>query len=664
MAIKIAPEILDEGLDWWVCEDETLAATQLCTDVSQINNYQTWRRVACMRYGQVFAGHSDGDGLLSASDSSGAPITLPRNVTRQAVNTVLPKVAKHRPMPQILTDHGNWSQQKRARKCTEFLNGEYDQQQIFEVHWGVAVRDALVFTDGLTRVDDVEDCIQVERVFPWEWFIDSFDGRYGMPRCAWHVRTMDLEEALVRYGKVDSKNEDDDEEKARARCAALRAAATTTFDPNWDVSDQYSSTRRRVRITDAWHLCSDRRAHASVKPKDHECTGRHMAVIQNSGHVLFDEVWEEQVFPVVQLNFQEPLAGSRGIGLVRQMEPWQDRITNQSDKVDDAHRIGGGVMIMKQSGSGVVEAQISNEGPVMIVEYDGGTMPQAQVLPTCDPSVYQREQDLPMQALSEQGISLQSAAGMKHPGVNSGIGIETIDDIEDERWTMFGRAAEKWSMQIGKRFLACARRIAKREGEYAVQVKMSDKGSLTRLTWSQVSLNDFQVRVFPSSVLPQQVGNRLDKLWMMFNAGIIDRLTFLQQMGAPDLNAEIDIVTAMRLNIDEKLQGVIDAETTTELRIAVAHALPSSYLDFKWMQLRAQLRIMQEESKGCPQENISALRNICDACQVLIEGETPAPAAAQPLAPGLQSGAPPGATPPPVAGVPMPMNPHMQTGTA
>src|SRR5438309_1713676 len=77
--------------------------------------------------------------------------------------------------------------------------------------------------------------------------------------------------------------------------------------------------------------------------------------------------------------------------------------------------------------------------------------------------------------------------------------------------------------------------IATRHGEYSIQVKMRDD-SLIRIAWADVSMNDFQIRVFPSSVLPQQPSNRLQKLQTLFDAGIIDRQTFLQQLGAPDLN--------------------------------------------------------------------------------------------------------------------------------
>ena len=140
---------------------------------------------------------------------------------------------------------------------------------------------------------------------------------------------------------------------------------------------------------------------------------------------------------------------------------------------------------------------------------------------------------MPVDALNEMGISMQSAGGQKHPGINAAVAIEAIDDIEDEHWVPFGRNAENWSMSVAKLMIRSASTIATRHGEYSIQVKMRDD-SLIRIAWADVSMNDFQIRVFPSSVLPQQPSNRLQKLQTLFDAGIIDRQTFLQQLGAPD----------------------------------------------------------------------------------------------------------------------------------
>src|SRR5204862_710780 len=80
------------------------------------------------------------------------PATLPYNVCRGAVDTLQAKIAKHRPLPQCLTQRGNWKVQKRAKKMTQFLEGEFYRQRIYERHAAMIVRDALIFGRGCLMV--------------------------------------------------------------------------------------------------------------------------------------------------------------------------------------------------------------------------------------------------------------------------------------------------------------------------------------------------------------------------------------------------------------------------------------------------------------------------------------------------------------------------------
>lgn len=661
MAIRTAHAMLPEDEDWWSEENTDRAGALLTSDARRINEAQTWRQRTAQRLSAKFAGHPDGDGVNSNCELAGTAVTTTRNVIRQAVTTVHPKVSKHRPLPQMMSTAGSWKDQKRAKKATQYLDGIYDKQSVFETHWQTDTRDALIYGDGNTVAFQDGPTIITQHILWWELLFDAFDARDGDPRCAYWVHTVDLGIALQRWGTRQSKkgaykeSEIERDERLKIR-ADLRDASTSTPDPNWDIEGQFTSIRKKVRVVQGWHLCDNVAAHKQKKMPKHECNGRHRIAILGNESLVFDEPWEWDVFPFARVYCDAPLAGVRGSGLARGLEGWQTRITNQADKVDDAHRMLGFVAMMMNDTSGIVTTEFSNDGPMCFVKFSGAVPPQPVPIPVLADGVYQRERDMPGDALNEKGISLQSAAGQKHPGVNSGIGIETIDDIEDEHWVPFGRAAESWSLQLARMYLRLAAKIAKEFGEYEVQVKMGD--NIVHLKWADVSLNDFQVRVFPSSVLPQQVGNRLEKLKMLFEAGLIDRQVFLQQLGAPDLSAELDLITAVRINIDEKLEGILDAETPEQIAIALQRAQPNSYLDFKWMQLRAQQRLMKAETDGAPEENLEALRNICDACEHMkdeerIKNQTQQPAMPSPVPSGPEAGAmPPGGA----GGPPMPMN--------
>jgi len=610
---------------WWTAADGD-AATAVNTVVNHIRARASWRREADKLHAVMYAGGSgSADMLLDGRYSYHYdPASHPRNVARQAVDTLCAKVAKHRPLPQCLTSRGNWKQQKRARKMTQFLEGVFYQTKIFERHTSAWVRDAGIFGRGALKVCRQGKAIRVERVHPWELLIDDWDARYGEPRNIYHVRTVDVGVALAMYGDSEEKRE------------AILSASSMTKSDEWDWDGGTDSTVLRVRLVEAWHLCSDDESHGDAKEVKHECSGRHVVTALGSNVCLVNEEWGESLFPFAILNYSEPLAGYWGIGVCEHLEGWQLAINEQFDKVQEGHHMLGGGIILTTTDSDIVDSDFTN-GNVQIIKHNPGRPPQFVTPQPVNPQVYTRERDMPQDALAEVGLNMMSTAGMKQPGINSGVAINAIDDIEDERHIVFGRAYEAACLTLARLFLRAAANIAKEEGEMAVQVPM--KKGLLPLKWADVKLEDFQIRVFPTSMLPQQLGARLEKLKMLFDAQLIDRQTFLQQLDAPDLSAEMDLETADRLNIDEKLEAILDAETAEELTKAANQATPSSYINFRWAQRRAQQRLNEAETDDPDREpNLDAMRDFIAQCKTLIDEE--------------EAKAMPGATPPP-AGEPM-----------
>lgn len=637
-----------QDTQWWLQEGPANdAASKLTTVVRHIRDRAVWRREADVFHAKLYAGGPGAAGIEphEAGVTYGwEPSKLPRNVCRQGVDTLQAKVAKHRPLPQCLTSRGKWAEQKRARKQTQYLEGVFHQTRFFEKHSPMGVRDAGIFGRGIVKIFDEGDFARVERVLPTELLVDDWDARYGDPRSIYQVRTLDVGVCIAKYGR---KREGETEEDAKKRREAIYDSATASKDDEWDWISAIDSTVLRVRIVEAYHLCDDEVAHAHIKPSKHECTGRRVIAILD-GVELENEAWEEDCFPYAILNFCEPLAGFWGSGMVEQLTGWQLAINEQFERVQEGHHMLGGGMILAPLGSDCVPSAFNN-GPVPIIEHNPGKPPQFVTPAPVHPAVYQRERDMPVDALGEVGLSQQSVQSVKQPGVEAAIAIQTLDDIESERHIIFGRAYESWCLTIARLFIRCAIRIAKRSGDMAVGVPM--KGGILDLKWSDVSLNDFQLRVFPTSLLPQQLGARLEKLKMLFEAQLIDRQTFLQQLDAPDLAAELDLETADRVNIDEKLEAIRDADED-ELDEVAARCMPSQYQNFRWAQKRAQQVLNKAESDGCPEANLDAIREFIDECQVLIDNEEakqPLDPNASPIVPGT----------PPAPGMPPPMPPGM-----
>lgn len=646
-------------VDWWCEDDPKECGSMLSSIVSQIRQRHSWRYDADVLHAGLYAGNANCGGVIMTpgGDFQYAPSTKPRNVCRMAVDTFQAEISEHRPLPQCQTSKGNWSDQKRARKMTQFIEGMFYHAKVYERAAPMAVRDAGIFGRGVVKVCRAgKKRVAVERVFPWEYLVDEWDARYGEPRNFYQIRTLDLGRALAIYGK---KRKDETDEEHEARVEAIRRAATSTPTDEWTWQGEADTTVVRVRLVEAYHLCDDIDAHDD--DEDHECTGMRVIAILG-GTVLEREPFTWSEGPYAVYNYSEPLAGAIGMGLCEMLEGWQERIDTRSDTVDEAMRAIGGAIFVADNNCDIPDAKFQNGGIVILKKRPGSVVTAITPAPI-NPSIIQSEENGPQQALSEFGYSQTSTQGTKQPGINSGVAINAMDDIEKGRHLPQGRQYETWNLDVARKGLLVTRDIADDIGELEVEVPM--KKGLLPIKWSDVKLEKFQLRVFPTSALPTQLGARLEFLKMLFDAQLIDRSTFLQQLGGPDTGWELDMETADRLNIDEKLEAICDAESDGELEFASQQATPSNYQNPQWAMKRGQQRYNNGQVEGMPEANLAKLREFMDLCDSVIEKKKLTDAAAAPGASMLPPGAPmgqpgmPAGLTPDMSATGMPMQPPM-----
>lgn len=607
---------------WWAADEGDVHGA-LTSVVRHIKMSQQWRRDADEYHAELYAGGPGGAGIRGMSGATEyVPARLPYNVARGAADTLVSKVAKHRPLPQVLTTRGNWGQQKRARKMSQFIEGQFYHQRIFEKKAQVLVRDAAVFGRGLLKIWAEGKTVMTERTQPWELHTDEWDSRYGDPRNLYHLRTVDVGVLIERFGR------DEDGEFDEEICKAIEEAGDIDDHQNVEMS-AYDPTVDRTHVVEAWHLPSGPDA------KD----GRHVIAIL--GRTLLDEPWERNYFPFAMLGYSSPISGYWPQGLVEQLEGFVYEINMMAEKVSESHATIGGCIVAIPSNSGITDTHLIN-GVGYGLRHNPGAAPTFFNPEPVHPATYQRLRDLPQEALADVGLSQMSTQSLKPAGIDSGIGLQTLDDIETERFVIFGRAYEAWCLDIARQFVDCAAEIARNEGEYAVEVPL--KGGMLPLSWKDVTIDDFELKVFSTSTLPQQPAARLDRLQALFDAGVVDRAVFLRELDAPELSAELDMETADKLLTDEMLEAMLENDDAED---PDAYKMPTPYQDLVWSGRRAQQRLNKAEVDGAPEENLDLLRRFIVECKLLDKKMNPPPPPPPPP--------PMGGPPPPMEGPPPPM---------
>jgi hypothetical protein len=579
-------------------------------------------------------------GLYCASDKPGVkgnsrrgyeygPATLPYNLCRSAVDTLQTKIAKHRPLPQVLTQRGNWKNQKRAKKMAQFLEGEFYRQRIYEQHAKSIIRDALIFGRGALKVWSEGRRIKVERAHPWELFADEWDARYGSPRNLYHCRSVDKGVLKETYARTESGG------WKKSILESIETAGRFDLDDHW--ASNGGCTVDRIDIIEAWHLCDRPEEHAQAEdleepsdeepdpktgepraqgdqPAKHKCTGRH--VVATTSGTLIDEPWEYDYFPYVVLNYNEAVVGVWGHGLVEQLEGYQYEINQSSERLSEMFHLSG-VMVAVPDTAKITDQSIRNG--IHILRHAAGGKPEVHQMDLVNEHVRIRPRELTEDGLNDAGLSQMSVQSQKPTGIDSGIGLQTLDDIETERFMVFGRAYETWNVELGRRFIDCAKQIAAAYGDHAVSVPM--KGGLLSLRWNDVYVDGVELRAFPTSLLPTQPAARLERLVMLWERQVpgFDSEAVLRHMDNPDIQGAIDEQLSAKFVVDEMIEKMLEAEE--EEGEAAAYVAPTAYQPWQWAAERAQAKLNKATLDGVPEFNAELLRQYIRHCEKMIDDD-------------------------------------------
>ena len=169
---------------WWKLE-KNKAHEAIFPYIRFLNTEQSYRQADNFKHMKLY-GSQELYGLR-AYHGARAETTNPvlnrvtLNIIQSMIDTVVSKIAKNKPKPTFLTEGGNWSQQSRAKKLTQFLEGQFQAVDFYEKA-ARAFLDSCIFGTGVLKVFTQNGKIEVERVFVDEIVIDDKESFYGEPR--------------------------------------------------------------------------------------------------------------------------------------------------------------------------------------------------------------------------------------------------------------------------------------------------------------------------------------------------------------------------------------------------------------------------------------------------------------------------------------------------
>lgn len=540
--------------------------------------------------------------------------SVTENGIASVVDTATALIAVNRPRTVFMTDGAEWSAQQRAKKLTKWNTGMYDQLKVYPL--GVRVfKDACIQGVGLGKVVSANDRPVVERVHVDSVIVDEQEAMDCPPRQMHQRRYVDRAILKAMYP-------DHAETIEKANAANARMASSTR-------------ATNLLEVLESWHLPSEEGA----------TDGAHAVCIE--GECLFYEAWEKDYFPFVVYHWNQPEKGWYGQGIVEPLTGLQIQLNHLNKFIRKCQNLIARPDIYGAFDQRMPDAFFENNVGRFFRTKDGKPptfyTPQALNAETYNERRYVVER---MFALA--GVGEMTAQGKKQPGLDAGVAIRAVNDIQAGRFGIQAEGFEDWHIELSKRLTWVMKDISE-AGRQKLVVAFKAKRFTETIDWASVDPKEdaFRVDVEASSLLSRTPAGRKQDAMDLLQVGAIDKSEFLYLMDDPDLERIQDFK-----NVARKY-----AEYAIEKTNEGTYVPPEPFEDLDLAQKLGQLARQMAKLDGAPEEILELHQQRIDAARALADqakDEATAKAAAA---------MPPAAMPmDPSMGAPMGMDPMAQGG--
>jgi hypothetical protein len=566
---------------WWKSEDGR-AYESIFPYIKHLNNEQGYRQADNFKNMRLY-GSQELYGMRSYAGSRGENsnpvqnrITL--NIVQSMVDTVVSKISKNKPKPTFLTEGGDWSQQSRAKKLTQFLEGQFQSTEFYEKA-ARAFLDSCIFGTGALKIFTQDGKIKVERVFIDEIILDDKESLYGEPRQMHQHKMIHKDVLKDMFPKFKE---------------AIELAGKPPIQSYGTPNDQSTDM---VMVVESWHLQSGPDAG----------DGKHVISIENED--LFSEEYTKDYFPFVFWRWGIRPLGFFGQGLSEQLTGLQLEINKILKTIQISMHLVSVPKVFVEASSKIVSSQLDNKIGA-IIKY-AGTPPTPGQLGVIPPELFAHLDRLYSRAYEIAGVSQLSATAQKPSGLNSGKALREYNDLETERFMSVAQRYEKVFLDAGRIMISLAKDLdAELDTHYEVKVK--GKKFLKTIKWKEVDMEEDQyvMSLFPTSALSSTPAGRLQDIQELIQAGFVSREDAMKLLDFPDLQGFYNYETAPGEDIDMVIEKIVEDSD---------YMTPEPYQNLEYGIQKMQKAYLLFRSQNLPESKLELIRRWIEDANALIE---------------------------------------------
>jgi hypothetical protein len=210
------------------------------------------------------------------------------------------------------------------------------------------------------------------------------------------------------------------------------------------------------------------------------------------------------------------------------------------------------------------------------------------------------------------GISQLSATSKKPAGLESGIALQTVLDVETRRFAVPSKEWESAAKRSAEKFIEVAKRIHK--DEKPLKVFYRGKDFVKTINWADVNMKDDQyvLQVWPTNLLPKTPSGKLDAVDKLIQRGMVDQRQGLALLDFPDIERFRSLETAPMDDIDAAISAML---------VDGKYMQPLEYQDLQLGLQRVTFALTRAKLDGAPEDRLELLERWLDEATSMLQPE-------------------------------------------
>ena len=401
------------------------------------------------------------------------------NIIKSCIDTLTSKIAQSKVRPFFNTQNGTFKDIQTVKQAQAFFDLYYDLQNVNK-KVSEAFRDACIFEKGVIYVDP--ETKQIIKALPWQVYLRPAEVTYNKITRVYYERrdypTTLLDEKLVKKAKVENND----------YC-------------NYGV---YYDTFNHIKA----ELIDDR--------------------------VVNVQTYKPDRVPFIFLHYCSPIIGDTSQSIVDMLNSIQLEIDNLMMKIKDASQLNPALTFCVPKGSSVKTSQLNNRVG-QILEYNATPNMTGSPVTVATPAFIDGQymslvEELKQSAYELVGISQLSAMSTKPTGLNSGVALSTMENIESDRF-------ETQLNQVIRAYVDIAKTCIEVFPEE--DTILPEDNQRLSIKWKDIveESNKMVVQFSAADSLSKDPSTKLQQLQMLAQTGIIPQTRIAQFMELPDIQS-------------------------------------------------------------------------------------------------------------------------------